>query len=146
MGRRVIVAIDAMGGDRAPEAIVAGALRCVSEAGVDVCLYGNSDAIQALLPNGVAPFGVTVCATTQVIAMDADAAKSVRAQRDSSIVRAAEAVRDRTADAFVGAGNTGATMAAALLRFGRIKGVARPAIAVPLPIPGSDRRCGTVAR
>lgn len=140
MARRAIVAIDAMGGDRAPEAIVAGALRCVDEADVDVRLYGDEHALAALLPGGVAPTGVTVVPTTQIIAMDADPAAAVRTLRDSSIVRAAEAVRDGEADAFVGAGNTGATMAAALLRFGRINGVSRPAIAVPLPIPGSDRR------
>jgi phosphate acyltransferase len=56
--------------------------------------------------------------------------------KDSSLVRAAEAVRDRRASAMISAGNTGATMASALLRMGRIKGVARPAIATPIPVPG----------
>jgi glycerol-3-phosphate acyltransferase PlsX len=59
--------------------------------------------------------------------------------KDSSMVRAAEAVRDGTACAMVGAGNTGATMASALLRMGRIRGVARPAIATPLPVPGASK-------
>ena len=58
--------------------------------------------------------------------------------KDSSLVRAAEAVRDGKASAMVSAGNTGATMASALLRMGRIKGVARPAIATPIPCPGAD--------
>jgi glycerol-3-phosphate acyltransferase PlsX len=61
----------------------------------------------------------------------------VRRKKDSSLVRAAEAVRDGRASAMVSAGNTGATMASALLRMGRIKGVARPAIAIPVPVPGS---------
>ena len=67
--------------------------------------------------------------------------------KDSSLVRAAEAVRDGKASAMVSAGNTGATMASALLRMGRIKGVARPAIATPIPAPGHDTRrsCSTPA-
>ena len=69
--------------------------------------------------------------------MDADPGSSVRTMKDSSLVRAAEAVRDGKASAMVSAGNTGATMASALLRMGRIKGVARPAIATPIPVPGS---------
>src|SRR3546814_2393641 len=56
--------------------------------------------------------------------------------KDSSLVRAAEAVRDGKASAMISAGNTGATMASALLRMGRIKGVSRPAIATPIPVPG----------
>src|SRR5207244_1676256 len=73
----------------------------------------------------------------EVIAMDEDPAQGVRTKKDSSLVRAAEAVRDGKAAAMVSAGNTGATMASALLRRGRIKGVARPAIATPIPVPGS---------
>ncbi len=67
--------------------------------------------------------------------------------KDSSLVRAAEAVRDGKASAMVRAGNTGATMASALLRMGRIKGVTRPAIATPIPVPGSHARpcCSTPA-
>ena len=66
-----------------------------------------------------------------------DPGSSVRTMKDSSLVRAAEAVRDGRASAMVSAGNTGATMASALLRMGRIKGVSRPAIATPIPVPGS---------
>src|SRR5690606_5539598 len=78
-----------------------------------------------------------VIEASQVIAMDDDPGASVRTMKDSSLVRAAEAVRDGKASAMVSAGNTGATMASALLRMGRIKGVARPAIATPIPVPGS---------
>ncbi len=73
--------------------------------------------------------------TTEVVEMH-DPPASVRTKKDSSIVVTAELVRDGKADAMVSAGNTGATMAAALLRIGRIRGVARPAIAVPVPVPG----------
>jgi glycerol-3-phosphate acyltransferase PlsX len=68
--------------------------------------------------------------------MDDDPAQSVRRKRDSTLVRAAEAVRDGKASAMISAGNTGATMASALLRMGRIEGVSRPAIATPVPVPG----------
>ena len=70
--------------------------------------------------------------------MDEEPGAAVRTKKDSTLVRAAEAVRDGRASAMVSAGNTGATMAAALLRMGRIKGVKRPAIATPIPVPGTD--------
>jgi phosphate acyltransferase len=133
-----VIALDAMGGDRAPDEIVAGALLAVEQLGVEVVLVGRPEAIAAHLPTGAR--GVRVEPASEVIAMHEEPAGAVRAKRDSSIVRCAELVRDGHAAAMVGAGNTGATMAAALLRFGRIRGVARPAIAVPVPIAGSTRR------
>ena len=108
---RVRVAIDAMGGDNAPAAIVAGALEAVDALGVDVVLVGLDDAIRAELPNGVPPNGVEVVACTQVIEMHDEPGSSVRTRKDASVVRAAEWVRDGKVDAMVGAGNTGATMA-----------------------------------
>jgi glycerol-3-phosphate acyltransferase PlsX len=80
-----------------------------------------------------------VIPASEVIAMDADPGRSVRTMKDSSLVRAAEAVRDGKACAMVSAGNTGATMASALLRMKRLGGVARPAIATPIPCPGAER-------
>ena len=74
---------------------------------------------------------------SEVIGMHDDPAQGVRRKKDSTLVRAAEAVRDGRASAMISAGNTGATMASALLRMGRIKGVSRPAIATPIPVPGS---------
>lgn len=125
------IAVDAMGGDHAPGAIVDGARRAAAELGVPVLLVGPPDEIG---DSG----DLEVLACTEVIAMDADPGRSVRTMKDSSLVRAAEAVRDGRASAMVSAGNTGATMASALLRMGRIKGVARPAIAAPIPVPGAD--------
>jgi glycerol-3-phosphate acyltransferase PlsX len=124
------IAVDAMGGDHAPGEIVAGALRARDELGVPVVLVGRPDE----LPD---TGGLEVIPASEVIAMDADPAASVRRMKDSSLVRAAEAVRDGRASAMVSAGNTGATMASALLRMGRIKGVQRPAIATPIPVLGS---------
>jgi glycerol-3-phosphate acyltransferase PlsX len=126
------VAIDAMGGDHAPGAIVEGARRALAELAVPVVLVGRPEDLEPLRGD------LEVAPASQVIGMDADPGSSVRTMKDSSLVRAAEAVRDGRASAMVSAGNTGATMASALLRLGRIKGVARPAIATPIPVPGSS--------
>lgn len=121
------IAVDAMGGDRAPDEIVAAAHQAAA-LGIPVALVG---------PAGLDGVGdLPLIEASEVIAMDEDAAQGVRRKKDSTLVRAAEAVRDGRASAMISAGNTGATMAAALLRMGRIKGVSRPAIATPLPIPG----------
>ena len=124
------IALDAMGGDFAPGAIIAGARRAVDELGLNVVLVGVPDLMGD-------PLGLDVVACSEVIAMDDDPASSVRKKKDSSLVRAAELVRDAKACAMVSAGNTGATMASALLRMGRLPGVVRPCIATPIPNPGS---------
>ncbi len=123
------VAVDAMGGDKAPHEIVQGARAAKDEFGIDIVLVGPPDQVGDTL-------GLELVACTEVIGMDEDPAQGVRRKKDSSLVRAAELVRDDQACAMVSAGNTGATMAAALLRMGRIKGVNRPCIATPLPRPG----------
>jgi glycerol-3-phosphate acyltransferase PlsX len=125
------IALDAMGGDKAPGEIVAGAVAASAELGVEVLLVGRPEVLA-----GLDTGGLEVLAASEVIEMAEDPAKGVRTKKDSSLVRAAEAVRDGRASAMVSAGNTGATMASALLRMGRIKGVIRPAIATPIPIPG----------
>jgi glycerol-3-phosphate acyltransferase PlsX len=130
------IALDAMGGDRAPGEIVAGARRAVEELGLDVLLVGPDDG--RLGDIGDLP----LLPASEVIAMDEEPGRAVRTKKDSSLVRAAEAVRDGRAAAMVSAGNTGAAMAAALLRMGRLAGLARPAIATPLPVP--DREVPTV--
>lgn len=129
--RRPPVAIDAMGGDRAPDEIVAGAIRARDELGTAILLVGRPDELGDT-------DGIEVLEASEVVPMDADPAKAVRTLKDSSLVRAAEAVRDGRACAMVSAGNTGATMGAALLRIKRLPGVARPAIATPIPRPGAD--------
>ncbi|HEX5267667.1 MAG TPA: phosphate acyltransferase PlsX [Acidimicrobiales bacterium] len=124
------VALDAMGGDHAPGEIVAGARRAHEELGIPVLLVGPLD---RLGDTG----DLEVLAASEVVAMDEDPGRAVRTKKDSSLVRSAEAVRDGKASAMVSAGNTGATMASALLRMGRLRGVHRPAIATPIPVPGS---------
>src|SRR5437763_17223366 len=120
-----------MGGDRAPDEIVAGAVQAADELGVPVLLVGRPDVL-ANVDTG----GLEIVPASEVIEMHDDPATGVRRKKDSSLVRAAEAVRDGRASAMVSAGNTGATMASALLRMGRIRGVSRPAIAAPIPVPG----------
>jgi glycerol-3-phosphate acyltransferase PlsX len=120
------VAVDAMGGDKAPGEIVEGARRAAADDGIPVVLVGPPDQVGDT-------FGLPLVPCTEVIAMDEDPAGGVRRKKDSSLVRAAELVRDGKASAMVSAGNTGATMAAALLRMGRLPGVIRPCIATPLP-------------
>lgn len=124
------IALDAMGGDKAPAEIVDGAHRAVAELGVPVALVGRPEVLEPIAGD------LEVIPASEVIPMSADPGASVRRMKDSSLVRAAEAVRDGKASAMISAGNTGATMASALLRMGRIKGVSRPAIATPIPVPG----------
>ena len=114
-----------MGGDKAPADIVEGARRA-AERGIGIVLVGPPAQVGET-------HGLELVACTEVIGMDEDPAGSVRRKKDSSLVRAAELVRDGKASAMVSAGNTGATMASALLRMGRLPGVQRPCIATPLP-------------
>ncbi len=112
-----------MGGDRGPEPVVAGA---VAARGPDLepILFGRA---------GIATQGLRLVETTQEIGMHEKPAEAVRAKPESSLVTAIRAVAEGEADAFVSAGNTGAILAAGLLELRRIPGVARPAIAVPIP-------------
>jgi glycerol-3-phosphate acyltransferase PlsX len=126
----LVVAVDAMGGDRAPDEVVAGALRAAEDERIRVVLVGRPE---VLGDTG----GLEVVAASEVIGMEDDPGSSVRRKKDASMVRAAEAVRDGRAAAMFSAGNTGGAMASALLRMGRIKGVSRPAVATPLPVPGT---------
>jgi glycerol-3-phosphate acyltransferase PlsX len=119
-----------MGGDRAPSEIVAGARQAADELDIPILLVGRPEELGDTA-------GLEVVPASQVIGMHEDPGQGVRRKKDASLVRAAEAVRDGRAAAMVSAGNTGATMASALLRMGRLPGVARPAIATPLPVPGS---------
>lgn len=101
-----------------------------AQEGLGVVLVGDPDVLGDL-------GGLEVIPAKEVVAMDEDPAKAVRTKKGSSVVLAAEAVRDAKASAMFSAGNTGAAMAAALLRMGRLPGVSRPAIATAIPVPGS---------
>jgi glycerol-3-phosphate acyltransferase PlsX len=122
----VRVAVDAMGGDRAPEEIVAGALEAASD-GLAPILFGRREALAPLAD------GLEIRDAEQVVTMDEKPADAVREKRQSSLFRSCRAVGEGGADAVVSAGNTGATLAAGLLEIRRLPDVHRPAIAVPLP-------------
>jgi phosphate acyltransferase len=115
--------VDALGGDRAPGEVILGALDAAAD-GIEVTLYG---------PKGIDTQGLPLVETTEVIEMAEKPAEAVRSKPDSSLVAAVRAVADGHADAVLSAGNTGAMLAAGLLHLRRLKGVMRPAIAVPIP-------------
>ncbi len=117
------VAVDALGGDRAPGEVVLGALDAAAD-GLEVVLYG---------PAGLDTQGLPLVETHGAIGMADKPAEAVRAKPDSSLVAAVRSVADGHAEAVVSAGNTGAMLAAGLMHLRRLPGVMRPAIAVPLP-------------
>jgi phosphate acyltransferase len=117
------IAVDAMGGDRAPDEIVAGALLAAAE-GLTPILFG---------PGGLETGGLELVEAPDVIEMHEKPSEAVRAKPDSSLVAACRAVADQRADAVVSAGNTGAMLAAGLIHLRRVPGVQRPAIAVVIP-------------
>jgi phosphate acyltransferase len=117
------IAVDAMGGDRGPDEIVAGALEARTD-GIEPILFG---------PAGLETHGLELREAPDVIGMDEKPAEAVRAKPGSSLVASVRAVAAGEADAVVSAGNTGAMLAAGLLELRRLPGVMRPAIAVPIP-------------
>lgn len=127
------IALDAMGGDHAPREIVRGAWALCRETGQKVILVGDQATINKELELLEPCKGLEVAHAPEVITMDEAPATAVRRKKNASVVIAAELVRSGEASALVSAGSTGATMAAALLRLGRIKGIDRPAIASVLP-------------
>ena len=119
----VRVAVDAMGGDRGPDEVVQGALEA-SRDGIEPVVFG---------PGALDARGLEHVVAEQVVAMDEKPAEAVRSKPDSSLVASCRAIAEGAADAVVSAGNTGAMLAAGLLEIRRLPGVARPAIAVPIP-------------
>jgi glycerol-3-phosphate acyltransferase PlsX len=130
----ITVAVDAMGGDNAPQVVLEGVLQALEDdAQLTVALVGPSVVVE--------PFAemhaerVVAAVANEVIGMDEHPAQAVRKKKDSSIVVGCGLVKEGRADGFFSAGSTGACMAAATLYIGRLKGVFRPAIATVLPAP-----------
>ena len=128
------IGLDAMGGDKAPESTIAGAVAAVKKYGYHVTLIGRESQIRTLLQKFNYPVQeIDVVGASEVIEMHEPAALSVRKKRDSSIVRGMELLKKGVFDAFVSAGNTGAVVCAATLSLRLLPGVDRPGIAVILP-------------
>jgi glycerol-3-phosphate acyltransferase PlsX len=125
------VAVDAFGGDYAPEQIVQGALQA-AEGGIEVILTGDEARLKSLINGKPGRDRIEIVHAPDVIEMD-EAAEAVRTKPQSSLVKAAEMVKEGRAGALVSAGSTGATMAASVLTIRRIKGVERPAITSLMP-------------
>lgn len=128
------IALDAMGGDHAPDAVVQGAVTAAGE-GIDVVLVGVPDQVAAALERAGGA-DLPVVAAGEVVGMDEEPALALRTKPDASVRVAAALVAAGEADAFVSAGSTGATLASALLTLGRIEGVRRPVVAAVLPPRG----------
>lgn len=127
------IAVDAMGGDYAPEEIIKGTLMAAEKnPKVHLILVGEKERMLSCL-TGTRPKNISLVEAAEVIGMDEHPANAVRKKKDATIVVATRLVKQGEADAVVSAGSTGAQMAAALLGLGRIKGIERPAIATVLP-------------
>src|SRR5215210_1154460 len=135
------IVLDAMGGDNAPSAPVAGAVLAAREyaaRNIEIILVGREDIVRAELRkhdlSGGVEQRITVVHASEVIEMDEHPAQAVRRKKDSSIMAGLNLLKRGEADAFVSAGHSGATMAGATLSApGRIKGVERPALATVFP-------------
>jgi glycerol-3-phosphate acyltransferase PlsX len=129
------IAVDAMGGDKAPGEIVAGALDAARHLGVEVILVGDEAAIRACLPGGgsTLPPGVALHPASQVVAMDEAPSQAQRKKKDSSVAVAIRLHAEGKADAVLSAGNTGAVAAFALFTLKKIAGIDRPGIATVFP-------------
>jgi phosphate acyltransferase len=131
--RRIRLAVDAMGGDHGPEEVVHGALGYAAEhPDDDIVLVGDTDRITAIAGSALTAANVSVVHASQVIEMHEHPALALREKKDASILVAIDLVRHGEADGVVTAGHTGAGMAAAVLRLGRLPGVDRPALAVQM--------------
>ena len=128
------IAIDGMGGDNAPGAVVEGAILAAKEYGYNIVLVGDNEIIQKeLFKRKSVPKSITVYHASQVIGMDESPATSVRRKRDSSITVGANLLKEKKVDAFVSAGNTGAVVCAVTLKVGLLEGIDRPGIALIYP-------------
>ena len=131
-GRRVRVAIDAMGGDHAPVEVVEGSLAwAIDNPGTDLILVGDAARLSAVLAGRTAP-NLEVVHASENVEMEEHPAAAVRRKRDASINICMRLVREGRADAVMSGGHTGAGVAAAILGLGRLPGVDRPALAVQM--------------
>lgn len=131
------IALDAMGGDHGPEELIDGAMLAVKQTGLQVTLVGNQQVLQAhldrLRPGDPGLSRVHIVHASEVVEMDESPVDAIRKKKDASVLVAFDLVRQGQADAAVSAGNSGATMAAAVRKLGRMEHVSRPGIASIFP-------------
>lgn len=125
------IAIDAMGGDNAPQVVVEGAMQAIqSHASLQITLVGDKKKIRPFLTNDER---ITIIHTDEMIEADDEPTRAVRRKKNASVVLMAKEVKEKRADACISAGNTGALVVAGLFGVGRMKGIERPALAPTLP-------------
>lgn len=131
------IALDAMGGDHGPEELIRGALLAARQTGIEVILVGNQQVLQShveRLRSGASDVStVRLVHAAEVVGMDESPVEAIRRKKDASVSVAFDQVRQGQADAAVSAGNSGATMTAAVRKLGRMEHVARPGIATVFP-------------
>lgn len=128
------IAVDAMGGDHAPEVIIEGAIQSAQDKNVEIILVGKTEQIQRRFSR----LNLSIVEASQVIKMGEEPAKTCLSKRDSSISKGLQIVRDGKAEAFVSAGNSGAVVTGAVLILGLIPGILRPGILVTMPVRGGN--------
>jgi len=129
----MFIAVDAMGGDNAPGVVVQGAIQASMESDINIVLVGDSKAISAALDGREVPANIRVHHCDEAVLMDESPLKAIRNKRCSSIMTAFDLLKSGDVDAVVSAGNSGATMAAGIIKVGMIENVERPAIACIIP-------------
>lgn len=130
---KTCIAVDAMGGDNAPSVVLEGVAAALdADEALQVILCGPEQVVE---PFAEQHRRCAARSTTQVIEMGEHPARAVRGKKDSSLVVGCQLVKEGVAAGFFSAGSTGACLAASTLVIGRVKGVQRPAIAMPLPAP-----------
>jgi len=128
------IAVDAMGGDRAPEEVIAGAVAASRSLNLQIILVGIQERIEdELKKHDISNLPIFIQPAAEVVTMDDSPSKAMRRKRESSIAVGLRLVRDGRAQGFISAGNSGATMAIAMVTLKKLKGIDRPAIVTCLP-------------
>jgi glycerol-3-phosphate acyltransferase PlsX len=130
----MIIAVDAAGGDYAPNEVIKGAIRAAEENDIEIALVGKKSLIHVILTHYKRKSAISIVDASQVIEADEHPLKAVMSKPDSSIVVGINLLKEGKAQAFVSAGNTGALFGAALLNLGKMEGIERPAICAIMDI------------
>jgi glycerol-3-phosphate acyltransferase PlsX len=128
---RIRIVLDTLGGDNPPAELIRGGLAAARAFGVEVVFAGKRELIERELQGQHLPY--SIIEAPEAVTMEDSPAEAVRRKKESSLVQGMIALKEGRAEAFVSPGNTGAVMAAALLQLGRLPGIDRPGIAVPIP-------------